>query len=351
MRDKMHRISKHISETTRLADRLLEDIRYRNLQPGDSYFTTRDARQFLGVGGTAANRALQLLEKRQVIRRIQRRGAVVLPAAKSHSTEIARIHIVVPELFYRREGFANDGILFGIQSEFPLATVSHCLLSGDNDVERIKHLVDQTMSTGGIDAFVLASVPFEIQRAVSRTDFPAVVFGTAYQGIGDLPQLERDQQDAVAKVVCHLRNRGAKRIVALMRQFIMPGDQQTFEAILSLLGPSVLMRFLAPDHEHTVAMAQNILRQEPSVDAFLCQTQNQALAVMEAIQGSGRSFDEIGIGALLSFGRRNEPPKFPHIRMVSTPEEIGRKLASMLRERHDGRFPKNELIPVELVDV
>ena len=349
----MHRVSKNITETTQLADRLLEDIRCRNLVPGDSYFTTRDARQFLGVGGTAANRALQLLEKRRIIQRMQRRGAVILPPIKPHSTEIDRIHIMVPELFFRNEGFSNDGILFGIQTEFPTATVSHCLLAGDNnnDVERVRQLVDSAVSNGGTDAFILASVPFEIQRAVARTGFPAIVFGTAYRGMGDLPQLERDRRSAVELVTRHLQKRGAKRIAALMRQYIMPGDHQTFDTILSLLGNSAPIRFLAPDHDHIVAEVRDILRQEPSVDAFLCQTTNQAEAVVTALEKECRSVAEIGIGVLHSYSKRSDPPKFTHIRMVPTPEEIGRELASMLRERHYEYPMKNKVIPVELAVV
>ena len=348
--NKMDRIRKNISVTIQLADQLQEDIRRRNLRPGDSYLTTRGARQFLGVGGTEANQALQLLEKRQIIRRTQRTGSVILTPPKSCSTEIARIHFLFPEFYYRTQGVSYDGFLFGIQSVFPTASVSLHLVSRDG--EQIEAMIHNTMTRNGMDAFVLCSVPFEIQKAVAQIGFPAVIWGgTAYHGIKNIPYVEIDNHDAVVKLVRYLEERGAKRIATLMWEYFMPGNQQAFDAILSLLGNSAPIRFLVPDHDHTVVAVRDILCSEPSVDAFLCLTSNQAEAVVDALKSLGRPIDSIEIGVLHSHTKRSDLPKFTHVRCVPTPEEIGQKLASMLRQQHLGNSPKNETIPMELVTI
>ena len=345
----MQRISKNISETVQLADRLMDDISFRNLQPGDGYFTARDARNFLGVGGTAANRALQLLEKRQIIRRTQRSGSVILAPPKPCSMEITRIHFLFPEFYYRTQGVSYDGILFGLQAVFPTASVSLCLVSRDG--ERIEAMIHHAMTSTGLDVFVLSSVPFEIQKAVAETKFPVVTWGAAYQGIKNLPQLDVDHQDMTTQLVRHLQGRGAKRIATLMWETFMPGNQRSFDTILSLLGNSAPIRFLVPDHDHTVVAVRDILCSEPSVDAFLCLTSNQAEAVVDALKSLGRPKDSVEIGVLHSHTKRDDPQKFTHVRCALPPEEIGQKLASMLREQLDGNFPKNAVLPIELVTV
>lgn len=348
----MQRISKLVTKTVYLADRLLDDIKDRGLKAGDTYFTTQDARRFLGVGGTAANRALQLLEKRRIIERTQGRGAVILKTPNASETPpITQVHILIPELYFRTEGFGCDGILFGLQSEFPTAHVSHCLLQQDAAAaDRVNALIRQTIANGGTDAFVLASVPFEIQRAIACTGFPSVVYGTAYRGIGELSQLERDLNGAVVELVDHLRSRGARRIATLLRQYIMPGDHQVFNAVLSTLGASAPIRFLGADKEHIIAEIVDILRNEPNVDGFLCQTVTQAEAVEEALARENRSRNGVRIGVLLSYAKRSDPFQFTHVRMVLTPEEIGRKLASILQSRYLGRPPEKLTIPIELVE-
>lgn len=347
----MQRISKSVTKTVGLADQLLEDIKRRDLKPGASYLTTQAARRFLGVGGTAANRALQLLEKRGIIERTQGKGAVILRPPSKEEAGISRVHILIPEIYFRTEGFGCDGILFGLQSEFPTAYVSHFLLLQDGDTQRIEKLIHDTIASGGTDAFVLASVPFEIQRAIARAGFPAVVYGTAYRGIGDIPQLERDIRSGVVMMVDHLRSRGTQNIAVLLRQYLMPGDQLFFDAVMETLGGSTSIRFLAADKEHMEAEIIDILRRDRFVNAFLCQTTIQAEAVRSALKKEGLNRDDIRIGVLLSYAKRNEQPKFTHIQLVPSPEEIGRKIARILQMQHIGQTPKNQTIPVELVAV
>ena len=343
---------KTITRTVQLADRLVADIQHRKLRPGDIYLTTLEAARYLGVAGASANRALQLLEKLQIIRRSQGLASVILEPPKLDSKDFTRINFLVPEIGLRTEGIRHDGFLFGLQEEFPAASVSLHLLPQGGYVERLESLIHQAMTSNGVDAFVLWSVPFEIQKAIAQTKFPAAVYGTAYPGIENLPCLDSDYWDSVTKLVGHLRERGAKRIATLLRQFILGGGNQLiFNAILSILGNSAPICFLVSDHDLMVAAIRNILRDEPSVDAFLCLTTIQAEAVVDALKALGRPIESVEIAVLFEHTKRGTPPMFTHLKSVLTSEEIGRTLALMLREPYCGNSPKNEVIPTELVVV
>ena len=60
-----------------LANQIEADIRRRRLSPGDAYITTAETARMLRASGTTAHKALQVLVKRGVIERKQRRGAVI----------------------------------------------------------------------------------------------------------------------------------------------------------------------------------------------------------------------------------------------------------------------------------
>src|SRR3954466_11480587 len=65
-----------------LADKIADDIRKKKLKPGDPYQGTTETAEMLGVSTTAANRAMQVLVKRRLIERRQRKGTfVAVPGA------------------------------------------------------------------------------------------------------------------------------------------------------------------------------------------------------------------------------------------------------------------------------
>ncbi|MDO5582227.1 MAG: GntR family transcriptional regulator [Planctomycetia bacterium] len=71
-----------------LVSRLLEDIRARNLQVGDPFYTTIQASEFLGVSCSQANRALQTLEEIKIITRAQKKGARIASIPDKNSIYI-----------------------------------------------------------------------------------------------------------------------------------------------------------------------------------------------------------------------------------------------------------------------
>src|SRR5688572_33109266 len=68
------RMRTKVPRIVELADLIAADIRRRKLNPGDSYQSTLETAEMLGVSTTAANRAMQVLVKRRVLDRRQKKG-------------------------------------------------------------------------------------------------------------------------------------------------------------------------------------------------------------------------------------------------------------------------------------
>src|SRR6478672_7370917 len=102
----------HIPRIIQLADRIAEDIKQRKLKPGDPYQGTTETAEMLGVSTTAANRAMQVLVKRRLIERRQRKGTfVAIPSSTMPRSPLRRVHLVVHENYLRTEGLLSDGII------------------------------------------------------------------------------------------------------------------------------------------------------------------------------------------------------------------------------------------------
>src|SRR3954462_3538876 len=105
----------HIPRIIQLADRIAEDIKQRQLKPGDPYQGTTETAEMLGVSTTAANRAMQVLVKRRLIERRQRKGTfVAVPGAPTAESPLRRVHLIVHENYLRTEGLLADGIIVGM---------------------------------------------------------------------------------------------------------------------------------------------------------------------------------------------------------------------------------------------
>src|SRR5436190_23623234 len=169
-----------------LADRIEHDIRNRGLQPGDSYFNTADTAKMLKVGTASANRALQLLEQRQVLIRSQRRGTfVTAPVGAKQATR--RINVVIDQASLKTEGVLADGLLVGIQSAMPQAELRFRFTPATDDTEFIEKLIHDSLQSPQREGFVLVRSSLTAQRLVANSGLPAVIHGTAHPSIQGIP--------------------------------------------------------------------------------------------------------------------------------------------------------------------
>ncbi|MDR1964266.1 MAG: GntR family transcriptional regulator [Planctomycetaceae bacterium] len=338
--------SKFLIQTVQLADRLAADIRNRKLKPGETYYTTLEASRFLGVAGATANRALQLLEKRHIIQRSQRRGAMILEPLPPEHAVIDHVHFLVHDKYYRTEGIGADGVLLGIQSELPTSIVSHCFLSPESEMTQVSNLIDRSLAGKTTDAFILVRASYESQRMIAQSGIPALVYGSLFQGINHFSVIDRDHAAAIRLTTDYLQKKGRQHVAVLMRHQVMAGDHQTFDALLNHSPFALTLRFTPQENEAIEAETYSILNRAEHPDAFLCHTLRHA----ECVDRVRRELkiNDLDIVVLSTFLKRGETTRFPHIVIDSDPETIGRRLGVSLLNRVAGNQTQ-EILPVKFV--
>ena len=144
---------------SRLADLLAADIESRGLKAGDRYLTTAEASALLEVGNGAANRALQVLERRRRIVRQQRRGAYVVdPLEITEEPALQRVHFLVHQKYLRAEGVGQDASLLGIERELPGVPVQISFLPTSNEADFVEQLLDESAAQSGRLALCLCGL-------------------------------------------------------------------------------------------------------------------------------------------------------------------------------------------------
>ncbi|QDU56028.1 GntR family transcriptional regulator [Aeoliella mucimassa] len=339
-----------------LAELLIEDIKSRQLQPGDRYFSTAEASEFLTVSTSAANRALQLLARRQIISRQQRRGAFILttPDTTEHLL-LHRVHFLVHPLYLRTEGVGNDHILLGMQSELPGVHVQISFLPQGDEVGLVQQLISQALGADTTDGFVLVRASCETQRLVSGSGLPAVVHGSVYPGIRGLARLDRDMWDTGKILTNWLLEQGHKRFAYFVRQIIYPGDHSTLDAISAELAGEgfttdrLTMRGLPSDIHASIAEIKTVLDTPDPPTAIICRTRRMAEAVDEAIKQLGLERGKFDITFCDYFARDKEEERYAFAKPVASDEEIGHHLAKLLLAQTQNSIEEPECVEVPVV--
>lgn len=344
---------KQILRTIHLTNLLLEDIRTRKLQPGTPYYTTQEASQFLNVAAIFANQALQLLEKRRVIKMCQRTGSVIneLPNVPSKE-EISHVVLVVNEQYFRLEGDGSGDVLSGLQMELSSANIDIGLLNRNNEEEHVMRIINEALSNNDVDAFVLISVSFSIQKIFEKSCFPTVIFGSPFPSITGIPCIERDMTEGFEQILWYLQKRHRKHFVYLFRNTIHPGDKIIPNVLCSQPKQSAdtVILFTTSFEEEIKAAVRNIFLSEFVPDAFICTSILQAEVVEEVMYEQGLiPYQDMDIIVTSYFFQRGIRAKYTHLSYGITPEEIGRKIGQMLRLQTQEQNVSNDMIPVELV--
>lgn len=341
-----------------LADQLAADIQVRKLKAGDRYLTTADASRMLGVGNGLANRALQLLERRQVITRQQRRGAFIsAQGTPKSSPSLRRVHFLVHQNYLTAEGIGNDLVLLGMQEELPGVHVQISFLPTARSKEFVAGLIDDSLTAKARDGFILVRVPYEVQQLVGDRGVPGVVYGALYPGVTRLTRYDRDMTAVGEFAANYLLDRGHRQIGYLSRQQTLPGDHDTMDAIRRRLGAHGVLahqlteRFLPSSPEVCEAEVRRLLQSEDRPSGFICRSRLMADAVASVCAEMGlvlyRDVDLVVCDYYLLPGQR---PQYVFPRPVFSAEEQGRHIARLLAAQSRGERAPNEIIPVELDD-
>jgi GntR family transcriptional regulator, arabinose operon transcriptional repressor len=339
----------------RLANQLSDHIHARALQPGDRFLTTAEASKLLGVGSATANRALQLLERRRLIVRQQRTGAVI--AARPMTVEapmLDRVHFLVHQKYLRAEGVGQDDLLLGIERELPGVNVQISFLPQGSEAGFVRDLVDESLNANRADGFVLVRASYETQRLLSELKIPTVVYGTLYPSIDRLASLTEDMHAVGRELANYLLSRGHQRIAHFGRQIAYRGDHWTMEGIAEALQAagrgfdSLSLQMLPEADEVYLAEADRAL--DTNVTGFICRTVRMADAVQSAVEARRLAVGrEVDITVCNLYRKAGSRPRFVYAKSVINSEEQGRHLARLLIGQIKGdESARVEIMPIEI---
>ena len=338
------------AKISELAQVLENEIQTKKLLPGNAFFSAGEAARFLGVAVSAANRALQLLEKRRIIARHQRTGAVILPPESRNSNQAVKTCFLVHEKYMQLEGVGDDGILSGIQDECPWWTVEHCFLVPGHEEEQVNALIRDSLGSGLTETFVMVRAPFVVQHLIEQSRLPAVIHGTRYNGIEKTPMLERDHDEVIIKICSHLQQKKRKDIVILSRELVLPGDQLVLNRLYGSM-PGLRPPLFLPSSDFCIhTTIRNILSLPQIPDAFVCTTRRQAECVCQEIERSklqpGRDIEVI---LLYYYGPPADNLPYHYILTDNSPEQVGRRIGQLLMRQLMGTPVSDVIIPVRFV--
>ena len=261
--------SQSIPRIVQLAHQIELDIQSRDLQPGDPYLTTAQTARMLGISTTIANRALQFLARNGRLDRKQRRGTFIAePTPRPGESSLARVHLVVHQRYMRAEGLLADGVIVGLQTVLPGVDVSFNFMPPGDERQYVEELAGSIMQAGQPEGLVLVRANLEVQQMVAQSGLPAVVYGTPYRSITQLPFVDADQ-NAIGRLLAEyaVRQR-CKRMFVIMRDQMLPGDTPYLDAIQRMAGEAGIaadrlqIRFLARDRELVAAEVRHLLERD-----------------------------------------------------------------------------------------
>lgn len=354
----------HIPRVMQIASQIEADIRGRQLQPGDAYINTEEVSRMLSISKSTANRAMQLLAKRNMVHRRQRQGVVIGDGIVQPAKPSLRcIHLLVHQNYWKTEGLMADGVLVGIQSALPGVDVQMNFLPLTDDADKVNRVIAGALRSPHPEGFVLVRAPLAIQRLIQSIGLPAVVHGSLYPSVHDLSWVDFDQRQAARLLVERILERGHRRILYLGRDRVFPGDYLFQDSIIDTMAEARLpvsaltIRHLPADQELVKTEVRSLLGHNPSTDiasrpGIIARTELLADGAFDAVRSMGMAIDrDITLTAATVYRLGGEKPlRYPHIRSAVDPRRIGEHIGRLLAQQAVGQAtkPDHEIVPVVL---
>lgn len=346
---------------TELATIIEDDIKSRNLSSGDPYLGLTETARMLKTSNSGANSALQLLVKKGVLERKQRRGTFISRPPSGRQQIIRRVHLLLHEDFLKEEGVLTDGQVIGVQSELPRAEIQFNFLPQHDQRDYVQEIVNEALVTTGVDAFVLYSTSLDAQRILVESGLPTAVVGSLYPSITGLPWIDQDQKLA-GEIIFHdlYHEKKCEKFLVLMRERSYPGDYlflDTLQHCFAQAGISsdrVIYRSLPSDIYAVQAETRRLLSGLDATTGVIARS-------VPLANGARSSADQLGlvlnrdVFILVSnvFGKEREELKYyTYVRPISSPKENGAYIGRVLKQYVTSGFTSNECwqIPVEVIN-
>ena len=339
----MQRAMKNGSRIPRIeivARAIEEDIKSKGLKPGDKYMTSLQVARSLKIGNEVANRAMQLLAQRNVIDRRHRAGTFV-GAGQSDLEGLAlkRVHLVVDKRNVETYGVLRDGTISGLHSVLPGCQIQFSFVPEHNEQKFVEDLLREAFSSGLSTGFVLYRTNAETQMEVADSGMPAVISGSRWPGISNIPCFCKDYYSMGQKAADYFLARGHKNIAFFTRDDMFTSDHEILDGVRDsmdsrgLSSRNLTFRSLPLKSYIIQGTTEMILGgKEYSPTAFICREKILAGNVKEIVKGDRE------IAMIDFYEAPQNIAEFPYIKGTIRPEDEGTIIGNMLIEM--SRNPK-----------
>ena len=328
---------------TRLASLIESDIRDRGLRAGDRYLTAQEVSRLLGVSTMTANRAMQDLARRDILRRNKKAGSFVGARFTSERpVSLQTVHLLMPAEYFATDKAIVDLVVAGIHAEMPEDAIQFTFVPASGEVAFVRNLVDGARRLGSLGGVVLFLSSPAVQRFFKEAGVPAVVAGSVYAEVGGLPWFDLDQKEIGRLLARAAIQRGHRRIAILMRDRWGAGDNLMIDGVHEELGSarieSLNVRSLPSDPAVIAASIRAMLESDPRPTALICRSRLAADAAADAVRALGKSVPkDVAIFLADHYPNDRRPVTYLHTVSSITPEEHGATIARLLQAKARGQ--------------
>lgn len=330
-----------------------KDIKSKGLKAGDKYMTSLQVARSLKVGNEVANRAMQLLAQRNVIDRRHRAGTFVgAGQLDMDALALKRVHLVVDKQNVETYGVLRDGTISGLHSVLPGCQMQFSFIPERGEKEFVENLLRESLSSGVSTGFVLYRSNAETQMAVAQSGMPAVISGSRWPGISNIPCFSQDYYSMGRKAAEYFLSRGHERIAFFTRDDMFTSDHDILDGIrdsidyAGLRSRSLTFRSVPLTPYIIQGTAEMVLSSNgDSPTAFICREKILAGNVKSVASKSTE------IAMIDFFEAPQYVAEFPYVRGTIRPEDEGRIIGQMLVEmsKNSKQIPEDYIEEVEFI--
>jgi DNA-binding transcriptional regulator YhcF (GntR family) len=332
-----------------------QDIRARDLKPGDAYQSAREVARMLDVSPMTADRAMRKMADSGLLER--RHGSGTFVGAGIDAKYTARsFQVWVPSDFFNLYSVVVERIVKFIHHEFPGDAIQQMFLPEEGQVAFCERMAATWDDLTRPRTLVLVACSKGVQQLMNEFPVPAVAIGSVHKDSCSIPWIDMDYRQAGHLLSEYMVRRGHERILVLMDRLWGPGDNEFLEGIeqgiKSVGNANVDTRVRSVKEEHG-AIEQHLrraLRAGNPPTALLCSSKATAEFVVEVADGLGLNVPEDFLVGTV----RARTPEYPGCRYAyvrwAVVRESGTVFCSMVRQINQGVTvdPENYLTPVEL---
>ncbi len=309
-----------------------KDIASKGLKAGDKYMTSLQVARSLKIGNEVANRAMQLLAQRNIIERRHRAGTFVAAGRLDmDALALKRVHLVVDKQNVDTYGVLRDGTISGLHSMLPGCQIQFSFIPEREEKEYVEELLRESLSSGITTGFVLYRSNPETQMAVAESGMPAVISGSRWPGISNIPCFAKDHYSIGRKAAEYFLSRGHEQIAFFTRDDMFTSDHQILDGIRDSMGfagldaKSLTFRSLPLKPFIIQGTAEMVLSSNgDSPTAFICREKILAGNVKSVASKSTE------IAMIDFFEAPQYVAEFPYVRGTIRPEDEGKIIGQML---------------------